>query len=221
MTEDRERPGRDDEREQAARRRLAARLRAAGDELREPAPPPPPRVLQDALREVRQAGGRAAAAPPRAPSAGASSAAVPSARARSAGVPSRALFALAAAVTALALVGGGVVLGRATAPTAATSLALGEPVDVRSAQPGVSADASVVDHTWGVEVRLDAVGLDPATAYTLVLLDDAGTAVGAGGLVGTGEMVARCRMTAPLLRETATGFRVLDPVGSEVLTADL
>lgn len=179
-------------------RELTDRLAEGGDDLLEPAPPAPTAALDGVLAAVR-----ASQAPAAAPS--------PSTSRGRAG-----LVAVAASLLVVGAVLGGVV-GRVTAPGEPTPPK--ETVVVAALAPGVQGQAQLVAHTWGVEVDLGVTGLRAGAPYTVVVLDSAGAVVGAGGLVGTGEVQASCSVTAPLLRNAATGFRVIDESGKDVLTA--
>ncbi|MEH3076042.1 MAG: hypothetical protein PGN11_05105 [Quadrisphaera sp.] len=68
---------------------------------------------------------------------------------------------------------------------------------------GVGATASVVAHTWGTETLLELTGLEAGRTYQVVVVDDAGTAVVAGTLIGTGGEVD-CTMNAAVLRADAS-----------------
>ena len=127
------------------------------------------------------------------------------------------LFALAAALLILVAGVGGVV-GRLTAPGPAKQVAV-EQVAVRSMVPGVTAEAGLIAHTWGVEVDLSVAGLQPGASYQVLLLKPSGIVVGAGGLVGTGAVRAHCHVNAAVLRDATSGLRVVDASGREVLTA--
>lgn len=127
----------------------------------------------------------------------------------------------AAAVLAVLLVGGlGLKIGQevSEAPIATVPI---EPVEVTSRVDAVQASAGVVDHTWGVEIKLEATGLRSGSPYAVVVMTRDGRARSAGAFVGTGEEVMNCNLNADVLRPDAVGFRVLDEDGKVVLTADL
>lgn len=96
-----------------------------------------------------------------------------------------------------------------------------EQVDVRSDVAGVSADAGIVPHTWGVEIKLVATGFEPGQSYLVTVRTQDGRQRSAGGFVGTGEREMRCNLNADVLRSDATGFTVVDSDGNAVLSAEL
>jgi anti-sigma factor RsiW len=124
-----------------------------------------------------------------------------------------ALSALSAAAAA-AIVVAGIELTRSDS---APDIPL-EAVDVVETGP-VQASANLVDHTWGVEVKLTASGLQPGERYDVTVLGEDGTAFDAGAFVGTDGEV-RCNLNAAVLRDRAAAFLVLDQEGAEVLRAE-
>ena len=96
-----------------------------------------------------------------------------------------------------------------------------EPVAFSGAPPGVEAEASLIDHTWGTETVLVASGLEDGETYRLTLRDEDGGAAPSGTFIGTGDRPLECRMNAALLREEATGLEVRTAEGDLVLEADL
>jgi len=135
----------------------------------------------------------------------------------------RQILLAAASVLAVLMVGGlGVLIGNRTAtePVAIPAVPI-EPVAVTSRQASVDASAGVVAHTWGVEIKLEAVGFRPGASYTAVVTTADGRERSAGAFVGTGEATMNCNLNSDVLRPDATGFEVLDEKGRTVLTADL
>lgn len=125
--------------------------------------------------------------------------------------------AAAAAVAAVLAGGGGYVWGSvAAAPDVPR-----EPVAVQAAAAGLNASATVVPHTWGVEITLVADGFRPGAVYRVVVVDDDGRRVGAGEFIGTGEAEMRCNLNSSVLRADASGFDVLDDQGHVVLHGQL
>jgi len=55
----------------------------------------------------------------------------------------------------------------------------------------------------------------------VVVLDDAGRQVDAGGFVGTGPTRMLCNLNSTVLRAQAAGFDVLDTSGTVVLHGEL
>jgi hypothetical protein len=124
------------------------------------------------------------------------------------------IAAVAAAGAAIALAGGiGYTLGTPNVPR--------EPVPVYSSSPEVHASATVVPHTWGVEITLDADGFRPDAVYRVLVRDDAGRTVNAGEFIGTGAKRMVCNLNSSILRAQAAGFDVLDAAGGVVLHGDL
>lgn len=131
----------------------------------------------------------------------------------------RQLLAAAAAVVALLVVGGvGVVVGERRGDGPPVPL---EAVSVRSDVPGLSADAGIVPHTWGVEIKLEATGFRAGESYLVTVRTEDGRERPAGAFVGTGERVMNCNLNSDVLRGDAAGFTVVDAGGETVLTAEL
>ncbi|MBB5960437.1 hypothetical protein FHS29_007061 [Saccharothrix tamanrassetensis] len=126
-------------------------------------------------------------------------------------VPRWAVLGAAAALIAVVAGGLGWYLGKPSIPL--------EPVPLAQTAPGVQADAALVPHTWGVEIKLTASGLAPGESYRVMISDRRGRDVSAGSFVGTGSARMRCNLNSSVLREDATGFTVLDPAGNVVLFA--
>lgn len=132
------------------------------------------------------------------------------------------LLAVAAAV---AVLGAGFGAGLAARPEPgrpAVALPL-ETVDVRSAE-GVtvtSGTADVIAHTWGVEAKIVATGLQAGRTYQAAFRSQDGRLLPAGEFLGTGAKVVKCNLQAALLRGDATGFVVMDETGATVITATL
>jgi len=121
--------------------------------------------------------------------------------------------AVAAATVSALVVRGLVVSG--LEPTATL-----EPVGVTVASAGVTADADLVAHTWGVEIKLTATGLDAGGVYRVAVLKADGVKRSAGEFVGTGAAPMHCNLNSGVLRRDAEGFVVVDDTGREVLAAD-
>jgi predicted anti-sigma-YlaC factor YlaD len=95
-----------------------------------------------------------------------------------------------------------------------------EAVVVTSERPGITASADLVDHTWGVEIKLTATGLEDGATYTTTVDDDVREHP-AGEFIGVDGVEIHCNMNASVLREDATGFTVWDSDGRPVLHAEL
>ncbi|WP_091381313.1 anti-sigma factor [Geodermatophilus sp. DSM 45219] len=96
-----------------------------------------------------------------------------------------------------------------------------EPVAVQVAVTDIEARADVVPHTWGVEVRLVGEGFTAGEVYRVVVTDEDGTPVPAGQFLGVGPAELRCNLNSSVLREDATGFRVVDAEGTVVASSQL
>lgn len=126
----------------------------------------------------------------------------------------RAAARRAGALLVAAAVGAVLVLGvtRWVAEPAAPPVPV-EAVPVEVGTPGVVASAGLVDHTWGVEVKLTATGFTAGDRYRVVVLGPDGTEFPAGEFVGTGARTMRCNLSSSVLRERASGFEVVGEGG--------
>lgn len=136
------------------------------------------------------------------------------------------LTAAAATVLVVAALAAGTAFGRATAPELlATQPAPSLPIEgitLRAVDPVVDVDSAVVvAHTWGVEARFEAAGLDDGKVYRAAFRTQDGRLLPAGEFIGVGDKALKCNMQAALLRDDTTGFVVTDESGDVVLTADL
>ncbi|MGQ0575632.1 MAG: anti-sigma factor family protein [Pseudonocardia sp.] len=121
------------------------------------------------------------------------------------------LAAAAAAVLVAAVAGFGTAALAGAVPQ--------EAVAVRALDPDVRAQAGLVPHTWGMEVKLVATGFDPGMRYRVTVTDDAGRTVGAGEFLGTGMQEMRCNLNSSVLRAVAATVQVTDAGGRVVLDA--
>ncbi|RYJ05637.1 MAG: zf-HC2 domain-containing protein [Actinomycetales bacterium] len=136
-------------------------------------------------------------------------------RRRRAAVQRTLVGAAASLVLVATFFAGGKIAG-SDAPAAAPV----ETVAVSSTSSGVSADAGLVDHTWGLEIKLDATGLEDGESYTTTV-QSAGREYPAGQFVGVDDVEIHCNMSTSVLRDEATGFTVWDSDGRPVLHAKL
>lgn len=94
-----------------------------------------------------------------------------------------------------------------------------EPVALAQQAPGVTAEASLVPHTWGVEIKLDGRGFARGQTYQVAVTRTDGGEVSAGSFVGTGGEAMRCNLNSSVLRENASGFVVRDAAGAIALSS--
>ncbi|MFD6098940.1 anti-sigma factor family protein [Nocardiopsis flavescens] len=84
---------------------------------------------------------------------------------------------------------------------------------------GISAEAELVPHTWGVEIRLTGTGFREGRTYRATLFDGSGTAHPAGEFVGVGGDRMVCNLNSALLRQDAVGFEITDESGEPVVSS--
>jgi len=94
-----------------------------------------------------------------------------------------------------------------------------EAVQVQTERPGLEATADLVNHTWGVEVKLHAAGFDRGGRYRVSVLGVDGRRFPAGEFVGTGDKDMDCNLNSSVLRDQASGFEVRDADGQVVVTS--
>ncbi len=121
-----------------------------------------------------------------------------------------------AGLLAAAVLVGVFFLGVRAAPTPATPPVIA--MDVQQVAAGVSAQAGLVRHTWGTELKLVATGL-PEGAYTVTFLRPDGTQVPGGTFTGTGPNTLTCSLNGALPLEETVEIRVTDASGAVVVDA--
>ena len=94
-----------------------------------------------------------------------------------------------------------------------------EAVQVQTERPGLEATADLVNHTWGVEVKLHAAGFDRGGRYRVAVLGVDGKRYPAGEFVGTGAKGMDCNLNSSVLRDRASGFEVRNAEGQVVVTS--
>lgn len=132
------------------------------------------------------------------------------------------LLAVAAAVAVLGA-GFGAGLAVRPGPTGSTVAVPLETVAVQSAG-GVTVTggtADVIAHTWGVEAKIVATGLQAGRTYQAAFRSRDGRLLPAGEFLGTGATAVKCNLQAALLRGQATGFVITDAAGATVIDATL
>ena len=88
-------------------------------------------------------------------------------------------------------------------------------------QPGLTADAGLVRHTWGTELKLEARGLTAGGTYAVTFVRDDGQRVSGGSFLGTGADPVRCSVNAALPVDDATELMITDASGALVMDARL
>jgi anti-sigma-K factor RskA len=129
----------------------------------------------------------------------------------------------AAAVIAVVGVGGGVV-GRNTGPELPTVPR--EDIALAPVAGGAGADVQIVDaflvnHTWGVEMRIEASGFARGKVFRAAFRDERGRWVPAGEFIGVGADSMVCNLQAAALREDVTEVAVMNAKGTIVASATL
>lgn len=88
-------------------------------------------------------------------------------------------------------------------------------------QPGLTADAGIVRHTWGTELKLDARGLTAGDSYAVTFVRDDGERVSAGTFLGAGDDPVHCSVNAAVPVDAATELMITDAGGALVMDARL
>jgi anti-sigma-K factor RskA len=86
---------------------------------------------------------------------------------------------------------------------------------------GVTATAGLVDHTWGLEIKLEAAGLRAGERFEVWVLGEDGRSYDAGAFLGVGGSTIACDMSSSVMLDDAASFRVIDAGGAEVIAASL
>lgn len=131
------------------------------------------------------------------------------------------LAVAAAAVLVVALVGGGAMLGRATAPEPPAGPFEAVSLQVVGDEPVSISRAGLVPHTWGVELRFTGAGFEEGEVYRAVFVDKRGRSTPAGEFLGTGEDEMVCNLQSAILRQRATEVVITDATGDPVVRAEI
>ena len=121
---------------------------------------------------------------------------------------------IAGAAAAIALVAVGVALPTPGGPPQ-------EVLTVATTSTDVDAQASLVAHTWGTEVKLVVTGLDHGQHYRVALIDTDGDRIPAGTFIGVSDRPIVCDMNAAVMRPDATRMEIVSRDGAVVASADL
>lgn len=122
----------------------------------------------------------------------------------------------ACVVTLLVGIGAGVAAGHAAFAPDPVPL---ESVATTVHDGGVDAEAELIPHTWGVEIRLTGTGFEEGEIYRATLFDEEGAEHPAGEFVGVGADPMVCNLNSALLREDAVGFEITDESGEPVVSS--
>lgn len=83
-----------------------------------------------------------------------------------------------------------------------------EAVALDGVPDGVTADARLINHTWGTELLLDVRGLPPERTYDVVYLDRGGRPTRAGSFRSVADVLMVCRFNAASLRADVGAIEV-------------
>lgn len=121
---------------------------------------------------------------------------------------------IAAAVGGLAGVGATLAATSGDEPDEAAAVPT-QPVEVTSLAPGATAEASTIDHTWGMELLLDVSGLPLDRRYAVSFTTESGE-VAAGGFRSV-DALMRCRFNATALRRDVREVVVADEASGDIV----
>lgn len=132
----------------------------------------------------------------------------------------RAVVGLVSAAAVVALAAGGFGLGRATAPPPSPAA-----LEAVTLQPSATSevnivDASLVAHTWGVELQFAGSGFAEGKVFKAFFVDRDGNRVAAGQFVGTGTAEMTCSLQSSPLREEVVEVVILDSARTPVARAE-
>lgn len=94
------------------------------------------------------------------------------------------------------------------------------PLAVHLTATGVQADAGLVKHTWGTELKLKATGLQDGGSYTVTFFRADGSTVPGGTFIGTGSNTLNCSLNGALPLDEMVEVTVTDAAGGLVLDAE-
>jgi len=84
---------------------------------------------------------------------------------------------------------------------------------------GITATAGLVDHTWGVEIRLETTGLRAGERFEVWVVGEDGTSYDAGEILGVAGATITCGMSSSVPLDDAESFRVVGADGAEIIAA--
>ena len=125
--------------------------------------------------------------------------------------PTRRDLLLGTAAATFGAVGGAVVYSTlddtqpvAGPPTEALRWKVGEVPEA-----GLAVAGRTINHSWGVELLLDATGFPVGSSYRVVYLATSGDEVDAGGFIGSAVPI-QCRCNGALLHDAAEAIEIRD-----------
>lgn len=121
-----------------------------------------------------------------------------------------------AGLLAAAVLVGVFFLGVQAAPAPATPPVIA--MNVQQVATGVQAEAGLVRHTWGTELKLRATGLADG-AYTVTFVRSDGSEVPGGTFTGTGANTLNCSLNGALPLDQTAEIVVTDATGAVVVDA--
>lgn len=121
-----------------------------------------------------------------------------------------------AGLLAAAVLAGVFFLGIQAAPAPATPPVIA--MSVQNVASGVQAEAGLVRHTWGTELKLEATGLAEGS-YTVTFVRADGSEVPGGTFTGTGANTLNCSLNGALPLDQTTEIVVTDASGTVVVDA--
>lgn len=86
---------------------------------------------------------------------------------------------------------------------------------------GITATAGLVDHTWGLEIKLEATGLRAGERFEVWVVGEDGASYDAGEILGVAGGKITCGMSSSVLLKNAESFRVVDAGGAEMIAGAL
>lgn len=132
---------------------------------------------------------------------------------RSEGRRRRFATSIAAAAAAIAFIGVGMAVPPPSGPPQ-------ESLAVTTTSNAIDAEAALVAHTWGTELKLVVEGLEDGEHYRVTFIDREGERVSAGTFIGVDDRPIVCDMNAAVMRSDAQRLEVASGDGV-VLAADL
>lgn len=87
---------------------------------------------------------------------------------------------------------------------------------------GVTTDAKLIDHKWGVELLFDVAGLPADQEYRIAYIGVDGGEVAAGSFLSVADVVMKCRFNGALLRARTAAIELRQATdGAVVLRSEL